>query len=416
MSVSHRLDNANVLIYSHDSFGLGHLRRCREIAHALVDHYKGLRVLILSGSPIIGSFDFKARVDFVRIPSVVKLYNGDYTSLNEHIDLVQTLSIRESIINHTARVFKPDLFLVDKEPLGLRGEVKSTLELFRGRDTRVVLGLRDIMDEPGALKKEWSKRDIAAVLKNYYDEIWVYGHPTIGNPLDGVGLPSHVVDNLTFTGYIMRHVPDTPMADWHVPSDPYVLVTTGGGGDGSEMIDWVLRAYESGEPIPYPALMVLGPFMSSDTRQEFSERAVLLDNVQVQTFSPNMERVMQQAVAVVAMGGYNTFCEILSFDKKALLVPRSKPRREQLIRAERASERGLVTYLDGDGERSTRDMVIALGKLFDQPLPSHVGIDNMLHGLDTINARVLELIGGGSDEPDASPVDELPVSEVSPLY
>jgi predicted glycosyltransferase len=25
-----------ILIYSHDSFGLGHLRRCRAIAHALV--------------------------------------------------------------------------------------------------------------------------------------------------------------------------------------------------------------------------------------------------------------------------------------------------------------------------------------------------------------------------------------------
>jgi len=29
-----------VLIYSHDSFGLGHLRRCREIAHTLVDAHK----------------------------------------------------------------------------------------------------------------------------------------------------------------------------------------------------------------------------------------------------------------------------------------------------------------------------------------------------------------------------------------
>ena len=62
-----------MLIYSHDTFGLGHLRRCRTIAHALVERYKGLSVLILSGSPIIGSFDFRARVEFVRIPGVIKL-------------------------------------------------------------------------------------------------------------------------------------------------------------------------------------------------------------------------------------------------------------------------------------------------------------------------------------------------------
>ena len=69
-----------VLIYSHDSFGLGHLRRCRAIANALVEAYQDLSVLILSGSPIIGSFDFGDRVDFVRVPGMIKLSNGDYTS------------------------------------------------------------------------------------------------------------------------------------------------------------------------------------------------------------------------------------------------------------------------------------------------------------------------------------------------
>ncbi|HET6519633.1 MAG TPA: hypothetical protein VFG47_07400, partial [Geminicoccaceae bacterium] len=98
---------ARLLIYSHDSFGLGHLRRCRAIAHHLVDRYKNLSVLILSGSPIIGSFDFKARVDFVRVPGVIKLRNGDYTPLQLHIDIEQTLAIRSSIIRHTAEVFDP---------------------------------------------------------------------------------------------------------------------------------------------------------------------------------------------------------------------------------------------------------------------------------------------------------------------
>ncbi|MGH6915833.1 MAG: hypothetical protein ACREH3_19255, partial [Geminicoccales bacterium] len=79
-----------VLIYSHDTFGLGHLRRCREIAHTLVEADEGLSVLILSGSPIIGSFDYRSRVDFVRIPGVIKLRNGEYTSLNLHIDIEQT--------------------------------------------------------------------------------------------------------------------------------------------------------------------------------------------------------------------------------------------------------------------------------------------------------------------------------------
>src|SRR5499427_731560 len=121
--------NSRVLIYSHDSFGVGHLRRCRAIAHALVEHNKDLSVMILTGSPIIGSFDFRARVDFVRIHGVIKLRNGDYTSLSLLIDIEETLAMRASIIRHTADIFDPDLFIVDKEPLGLRGECLETLEM-----------------------------------------------------------------------------------------------------------------------------------------------------------------------------------------------------------------------------------------------------------------------------------------------
>ena len=114
-----------VLIYSHDTFGLGHLRRCLTIAHDLVERNNNLSVLILSGSPIIGSFDFRVRVDFVRIPGVIKLRNGEYTPLNLHMGVEETLSIRSSIIHHTAKIYDPAIFIVDKEPLGLRGEVRD---------------------------------------------------------------------------------------------------------------------------------------------------------------------------------------------------------------------------------------------------------------------------------------------------
>ena len=162
--MTERLDQIRILIYSHDSFGLGHLRRCRAIAHSLVANYKGVTVLILSGSPIIGSFDYKARVDFVRIPGVIKLKDGEYTSLGLHIDLEQTLQMRESIIYHTAASFKPDLFLVDKEPTGLKGEVISTLEMLKSQGTINVLGLRDVMDKSSDLKIEWERKGVPPVL------------------------------------------------------------------------------------------------------------------------------------------------------------------------------------------------------------------------------------------------------------
>jgi predicted glycosyltransferase len=383
--MAERLDQARILIYSHDSFGLGHLRRCRAIAHSLVAHYKGVSVLIISGSPIIGSFDFRARVDFVRIPGVTKLKDGEYTSLGLHIDLDQTMSMRESIIYHTAASFKPDIFLVDKEPTGLRGEVLSTLEMLRDGGTINVLGLRDVMDEASALKAEWERKQVQPVLEELYHDIWIYGLKEMGNPIESIGLADSVIQKISYTGYLDRELPSD--RNWNAPvniTDPYILVTAGGGGDGVEMIDWVISAYETDSQLPYRAIIVTGPFMQSVHQQEFHGRCATLDKVEIINFDSHIELLMAPAVAIVSMGGYNTFCEVLSMDKPALIVPRSVPRLEQSIRASRAANLGLVSMLDQDCERDPAKMAAALYRLADQAPPSANTIPGLLDGHDNI--------------------------------
>jgi predicted glycosyltransferase len=382
-----------VLIYSHDTFGLGHLRRCRAIAHALVEGDKNLSVLILSGSPIIGSFDFRARVDFVRVPGVIKLRNGEYTSLNLHIAIEETLEMRASIIRHTAAIFDPDLFIVDKEPLGLRGEAGPTLELLRQRGTPIVLGLRDVMDEPSQLGPEWSRKKAVPALKKYYDDIWVYGLPQICDPLAGIGLPQSVRKRMTYTGYLKRSAQAPSMQLPGLGDEPYLLVTPGGGGDGEALIDWVLSAYEHDRKLPCRALMVLGPFMQPELQAEFMARAARLGRVSAITFDARMESLIANAKGVVAMGGYNTFCEILSFDKRALVVPRTKPRLEQYIRTARAQELGLVRMLIGDGARDPRVMATALRQLPQQNLPSEIVVPGLLDGLDSVNRLARQWLG-----------------------
>ena len=202
--VTVRRHQKRVLIYSHDSFGLGHLRRCRAIAHSLVDADPAVSILILSGSPIIGSFDFRSRVDFVRVPGVIKLRNGEYVSLNLHIEIDEMLAMRSSIIRHTADIFDPELLIVDKEPLGLRGEVRDTLDLLQRRGTALVLGLRDVMDDPEALESEWERKQAVPAVEEYYDEIWVYGLPEVCDPLAGLSVPRSVRERITYTGYLRR--------------------------------------------------------------------------------------------------------------------------------------------------------------------------------------------------------------------
>jgi predicted glycosyltransferase len=381
-------------MYSHDSFGLGHLRRCMAIANRLVAKHKGLSVLILSGSPIIGSFNFRARVDFVRVPGMIKLRNGEYTSLNLHISPDQTLQLRRDIIYHTAHAFDPNLFIVDKEPLGLQGEVGDTLKMLKNRGTSLVLGLRDVMDDPHLLAAEWSRKRAIPALADLYDEIWIYGLEDIYDPLTGIDVPETVHGKIAYTGYLRKNLPHArPQArPEDLMDDPYILVTPGGGGDGEALVDWVLRAYEYDRTLPYPALVVFGPFMAPRNRERFSERIKKLDRVRAITFNTGFESLMAKSMGVVAMGGYNTFCEILSFDRPALLVPRTVPRREQMIRAERAARFGLTQLLGDDGHHDPRPMAEALRALADQPRPSLVNFPGLLDGLEVVDDLATDLL------------------------
>ncbi|MEE8222836.1 MAG: hypothetical protein V3S59_00915 [Alphaproteobacteria bacterium] len=383
-----------VLIYSHDSFGLGHLRRCMTIANRLVANHKGLSVLILSGSPIIGSFNFRARVDFVRIPGMIKLRNGEYTPLKLHISPDQTLELRRDIIYHTARAFDPDLFIVDKEPLGLRGEVGRTLEMLKGRGTPLVLGLRDVMDDPSLLAAEWDRKKAIPALTDLYDEIWIYGLREIYDPLTGIDVPDSVRQKLIYTGYLRRSLPRNRPQERpeDLIGEAYFLVTPGGGGDGEDLVDWVLRAYECDSALPHPALVVFGPFMAPQSRQSFMERIKRLDRVEAITFDTGFNTLLARAKGVVAMGGYNTFCEILSFDRPAVIVPRTVPRKEQLIRTQQASKLKLVQLLADDGGHDPKAMARALHALARQPAPSAVSIPGLLDGLDIIDTLASDLL------------------------
>src|SRR5215470_19096239 len=291
--------------------------------------------------------------------------------------------MRSSIIRHTADIFDPDLLIVDKEPLGLRGEVRDTLGLLRRRGTALILGLRDVMDDPEALESEWERKQVVPALAEYYDEVWVYGLPQICDPLAGLSVPRSVRERMVYTGYLRRSAaqPQVTPEILGIIGSEFLLVTPGGGGDGEALIHLVLSAYEHDPTLPLPALLVFGPFMLPEQRAEFANRASRLANVRAITFNARLESLMARAAAVVAMGGYNTFCEILSFNNRALIVPRTAPRLEQLIRAQRAAGLGLLTMLPEQKGRDPRIMAAALRRLPHQPRPSSVSIPGLLEGM-----------------------------------
>ncbi len=339
----------NILMYSHDTYGLGHIRRTMAIAsHLCRDN---VNVLILTGSPIAGRFSFPERVDFVRIPGMIKKTNQEYQSLSVKIHPDHALNIRKSIIAATVKTFKPDLFIVDKEPLGLRKEVLPTLKWLKKYlpGTRSILGLRDVMDDAETVKKDWRNKGVYGYLAILYDEIWIYGRRALYDPVVEYDIPDNVTKKIKFVGYIPRKIPNLKVVQkvrrYHKVVDKLVVVTTGGGGDGCEVMDTFLSMLEarSGLP-PFKSVLVTGPFMPKTMRRQIANRAKPF-GIRTMPFYPRMEELLAAADLVVSMGGYNTMCELLTQQTPSIIVPRDTPRKEQLIRAVAFQKKGLVEYV-----------------------------------------------------------------------
>lgn len=383
---------SRVLFYSHDTFGLGHLRRSRTIAAALTAADQQMSALIITGSPVAGRFTFPERVDYVRLPGVTKRSDGSYVSEKLSFDIEETTTIRAGLIKSLVELFAPDIIVVDKEPTGFRGELRPALEWLRktGNETKLVLGLRDVLDSPDLLADEWERKGAVQAMEKYYDEIWVYGLKSVYDPTEGLNLSDTVRKRMIWTGYLRRD----SVSRAELPESPYILVTPGGGGDGGAMVDQVLLAYEKDPTLTPAALLVYGPFLTGDARADFERRVANLDGrVMNVGFDSRMESLMAGAQGVVAMGGYNTFCEILSCDVAAVIVPRTVPRLEQYIRASRAQQLGLVRMFDKKLDGSSVDeMIEVIRDLPMQQPPSAGRYQGLLGGLECIVARTRKLL------------------------
>jgi predicted glycosyltransferase len=344
----------NILMYSHDTYGLGHIRRTMAIAEQL--RKDDTNILILTGSPIAGRLTFPKYVDYVRIPGMIKKANDEYFPLTIRIDPVQAMDIRQSIIMATVKTFLPDLFIVDKEPQGLKKEVMPALEWIKEnlKQTKTILGLRDIMDDAQTVISDWEKKNIYSTIEEFYTEVWVYGQKSIYDPVLEYKIPASIEKKLYFTGYIPRKVPMEGMAKALrlqlnvMKNENLITVTTGGGGDGFHVLDSYLKMLERMKEqsiLPaFQSILVTGPFLSKNDTDLVLERAGAL-GIQAYDFFPDMETLIAASDLVVCMGGYNTLCEVLSSNIMSLVIPREIPRKEQYIRARAFSNEHLVDYI-----------------------------------------------------------------------
>lgn len=371
--------------YSHDTMGMGHIRRNLLIASAVVKNSTNVEALLVAGTREAAYFATQAGLDCVTLPALTKSADGRYTARNLGWSLEDTASLRSQIIKATIEAYAPDVFVVDKLPKGIGNELLPTLELLSKTNAKCVLGLRDVLDEPTTVNREWLRDANDAAIEAYFDELWIYGDQSIYDCLKEYDFSTTVSSRAIFTGYLDQsdrneiNAESLPLVGRE--GQPMALCVVGGGQDGFALAETFVK---SSMPIGWRGVIITGPFMPKDQQQKLHRFAQENRNVEIIDRLVETDEYLRQAQRVVAMGGYNTVTSILSFGKASMIVPRIVPRQEQWIRAKRLADLGWITAVRP--EELNHEQITQWLSAEDVPVPDSSCVD--LLGLNRISQRV----------------------------
>lgn len=337
------------VFYSHDSQGLGHFRRNRALAHTLSQRLpvltgRPVTGLLLNGVAGAGARSLPAGFDVVTLPAIGKTAgHSGYGPRHLDLGMDAVLSVRGEIVRATGLAFRPDLVVVDRHALGVGGELLAGLQAMRRElpQARFVLGLRDVLDAPEAVESEW-RQTPAELVAEIYDEIWIYGDPAVHDLRLSGELPDELAPLVRYQGFLAHGRAEEPTE--LDPEQPYLVTTAGGGSDGTRLC---LAAARARLPAGHRQILITGPQMSDADHRAVEREAGRRTSVTRSV--DDAAGLIRRAAASVSMAGYNTVAETLATDVPALLVPRERPRTEQLIRARALTGVGATDLLrEGD--------------------------------------------------------------------
>ena len=144
-------------------------------------------------------------------------------------------------------------------------------------------------------------------------------------------------------------------------------------------------------------VVLTGPFMPESGKRRLARLAAGNPRLRLIDFLAEPAALLRRADCVVTMGGYNCVCEALCAGKRALVVPRVRPRVEQWIRAKRFGEMGLLDVLHPD-DASAEALSAWIGAC-DGRGDRSVRAEIDFGGLDRLPGLMTELLSGAETDP-----------------
>jgi len=364
------------LLASHDGYGLGHARRSSLLASALLDADPASRVTLVTGLPFSPSWLGARAMEIVRVPPMLKHQDHGYQALGMSFE--EAVARRAEVVLECVDRHRPDVVVVDRHPYGIAGELRPGLEAARSQGARVLLGLRDVLDDPAVVREETTGAGWNGV-EDVYDEALVYGARHFCDHATEYGLPLPV----RYCGWVV----DAPETGAPRRVERLLSVAAGGGGDGREVFRLGIGVAERRPD--WSVMVSAGPYADTAALARLVARSPARARIAMVTDVAGCTSLFARAGAVLEMAGYNSTFEALAAGHRPILVPRQRPRVEQLIRAQRLAALGLADVVDEDAAPSTvTDLLDRPRRLAPEDLArSGITLDGACRAASIIHAR-----------------------------
>ncbi len=393
MRVPSTLDKSrlDILIYSHDGRGLGHVSRGVTLGMTFRRLFPKLKVLFVSGSKQTSTLIGSCPLEWIKLPSyetfIIKGEArgriGDINIKNCYLGPARANVLESIIIN-----FKPRCVLVDHEPLGKREELLPALKLTKGTDTNWLLGVRAVIGEIAGMMSALSKN----IFKSHYHSLLWYGDDHILGTELVKSVEEYFATRPIITGYISRFLEMKHWSSYTSESYAGTIAIPWLNETSLALLEHLARAlYEIGER--YGRWKIFTDIhelkkMGHTVKRRFEK----IPHCVVENVSDQYLATLANSRVAIIYGGYNSLTDIMAANVPAVVIIRSVNDKEQEEHVTKIIQaKGSLIYALPERETSWEKLYAALETQLN--LDADGGGEIQLNGSEIATRSIVELLG-----------------------
>ena len=329
------------MFYVQHLLGIGHLMRAAAIVREAVR--RGVDVTLVSGGEPVEMMDLGGGA-FVQLPPA-KALDKTFKPLRDEHGRPIGHAWKERRARRLLEVFedlRPRVLVFELFPFGrrqFRFELDPLLEAARAARPRphVVCSVRDVLVHKNNPERT---REMLELAEAHFDAILVHGDPGFIPFGASFPLADRLEGKLRYTGYVVD-----PAVDGGPQGDGEVIVSSGGGAIGEDLLNAALEARPLCSLKDAPWRLLAGPNLPEDRFRALAARTA--EGVTVERARADFTTLLANCRLSISQGGYNTVMEVLAAAAPNVIVPYAGgEENEQTLRARRLEELGLTRVVD----------------------------------------------------------------------